>query len=165
VDGINQPSRTHHRLASCFDDLGEYIHTNIHLPEQILTTHDRQYPLFLAYTRHILLSAAPGFSSKLAKILPYINILLMHGKSHADCFRSNGLNIGKYCIYAFFSAVTLIPVANMGKSQSKLSQEQLADLQKNTYCAYRFCLPNPQFSLTRGSRQEGTTGLVGISHL
>lgn len=24
----------------------------------------------------------------------------------------------------------------MGKSQSKLSPEQLADLQKNTYCAY-----------------------------
>jgi len=24
----------------------------------------------------------------------------------------------------------------MGKSQSKLSQEELADLQKNTYCTY-----------------------------
>ena len=32
-------------------------------------------------------------------------------------------------------------LATMGKSQSKLSQEELADLQKNTYCMYlHFCV-------------------------
>lgn len=101
--GRNQPSVP--TTASCFDDLGEYIPTNIHLSEQILMAHDRQYPVFLAYTRHIYRSARlpREFRTNWPKILPYINIRLIYGKSHPDRFRSNGLMSGtyaKYCIYA-----------------------------------------------------------------
>jgi hypothetical protein len=34
-----------------------------------------------------------------------------------------------------FTSFTRLPLAAMGKSQSKLSPEQLSDLQKNTYCS------------------------------
>ena len=47
----------------------------------------------------------------------------------------------------------------MGKSQSKLSPEQLADLQKNTYCTY-FAFVRILLLSQFTSRQEGTPAVV-----
>lgn len=47
----------------------------------------------------------------------------------------------------------------MGKSQSKLSPEQLADLQKNTYCQFRNILYRFHLILYH-SRQERATAMV-----
>lgn len=47
----------------------------------------------------------------------------------------------------------------MGKSQSKLSAEQLADLQKNTYCQFSNDISS-QIAYSHYSRQERTTTMV-----
>ena len=47
----------------------------------------------------------------------------------------------------------------MGKSQSKLSPDQLADLQKNTYCKHHPDRISYALILLP-SRQEGTTAMV-----
>lgn len=47
----------------------------------------------------------------------------------------------------------------MGKTQSKLTPEQLSELQKNTYCAYLLIvIPPPSHS--NYSRQEGASAMV-----
>lgn len=57
-----------------------------------------------------------------------------------------------------------LPHATMGKSQSKLTQEQLADLQKSTYCQYFSPLLTPIASHV-SSRQEGAPAVVRPSML
>lgn len=51
----------------------------------------------------------------------------------------------------------------MGKSQSKLTPDQLADLQKNTYCAFSVLFRFP--SSTLPSRQEGASAMVRQSQI
>ena len=48
----------------------------------------------------------------------------------------------------------------MGKSQSKLSQEQLVDLQKNTYCQLIEYFISQWLMFYSHSRQEGTPTMV-----
>lgn len=48
----------------------------------------------------------------------------------------------------------------MGKSQSKLSPEQLNDLQKNTYCTFQAHLRFRSSTHLRHSRQEGAPAMV-----
>jgi len=67
-------------------------------------------------------------------------------------------------IYAFLTPFPIY-LSIMGKSQSKLSQEQLADLQKNTYCTSTVL---PHFDAIYrldqlSSRQEGTASLVRLT--
>ena len=58
------------------------------------------------------------------------------------------------------SSSQVLSLTTMGKSQSKLSQEQLADLQKNTYCQSSKALSHPIVCSYFYSRQEGTTAMV-----
>lgn len=52
-----------------------------------------------------------------------------------------------------------LPTSTMGKSQSKLSAEQLADLQKNTYCMC-FAQAHHFFANIHHSRQERAPAMV-----
>ena len=70
-----------------------------------------------------------------------------------------------YALDSLRHLALLPPLASsvMGKSQSKLSQEQLADLQKNTYCTSlplsdAIHCPHPTLQSTRRSCKPGTPG-------